>query len=125
MKKYVHKSSYFCGNKISEYGLKNGYIDYSTLTKAFDAVLSNDIIKNTASIGEWEQVNGFVEDEKNYPTEIFQYYIISDQGAEILQEYTDEIVFYNDTLNMFVWGVCHYGTAWDYVLTNIPVKVEG
>lgn len=36
MKNYIHGSKYFYGNKISDYGLKNGYIDYSTLVKAFD-----------------------------------------------------------------------------------------
>ena len=53
-------------------------------------------------------------------SEIFQYFIISDNGAEILKEYTDEIVMYNSELNMYVWGVTHYGTSWDYVLTDIP-----
>lgn len=52
--------------------------------------------------------------------EIFQYFIISDNGAEILKEYTDEIVLYNSELDMYVWGVTHYGTSWDYVLTDIP-----
>lgn len=122
MKHYMVKCKYFFGNKISDYGLKNGYVDYGTLAKAFDAVLNNDIVKNTIDIGFWEQINGL--EEEDYPPEIFQYYIISDDGAKILQEYTSEIVFYNDLLNMFVWGVCHYGTAWDYVLTDIPVKVE-
>lgn len=64
MKNYIHGSKYFYGNKISDYGLKNGYIDYSTLVKAFDAVLSNDIIKNTANIGEWQQVNGFIDNSE-------------------------------------------------------------
>lgn len=53
-------------------------------------------------------------------SEIFQYFIISDNGAEILKEYTDEIVMYNTELDMYVWGVTHYGTSWDYVLTDIP-----
>lgn len=53
-------------------------------------------------------------------SEIFQYYIISDNGAEILKEYTDEIVMYNTELDMYVWGVTHCGTSWDYVLTDIP-----
>lgn len=52
--------------------------------------------------------------------EIFQYFIISDNGAEILKEYTDEIVLYNSELDMYVWGVTHCGTSWDYVLTDIP-----
>lgn len=122
MKHYMVKCKYFFGNKISDYGLKNGYVDYATLVKAFDAVLNNDIVKNTIDIGFWEQINGLGEED--CPPEIFQYYIISNDGAKILQEYTSEIVFYNDLLNMFVWGVCHYGTAWDYVLTDIPVNVE-
>lgn len=122
MKHYVVKCKYFFGNKISDYGLKNGYVDYGTLAKAFNAVLNNDIVKNTIDIGFWEQINGLGEED--YPPEIFQYYIISDDGAKILQEYTSEIVFYNDLLDMYVWGVCHCGTAWDYVLTDIPVKVE-
>lgn len=100
MKNYMVKCKYFFGNKISDYGLKNGYVDYGTLAKAFDAVLNNDIVKNTIDIGFWEQINGLGEED--YPPEIFQYYIISDDGAKILQEYTSEIVFYNDLLNMFV-----------------------
>ena len=54
--------------------------------------------------------------------EIFQYFIISDNGAEILKDYTDEIVFYNETLDMYVWGVTHWGTSWDYVLTDIRLN---
>ena len=123
MKNYMVKCKYFFGNKISDYGLKNGYVDYETLAKAFDAVLNNDIIENTINIGFWEQVNGFKEED--YPPEIFQYYIISESGANILCEFTDEIVFYNEDLNMYVWGVCHFGTAWNYVLTDISVNVEG
>lgn len=55
MKHYMVKCKYFFGNKISDYGLKNGYVDYGTLAKAFDAVLNNDIVKNTIDIGFWEQ----------------------------------------------------------------------
>lgn len=175
MAKYIHKSKYFYGQKISGYGLEHGYIDYATLAKSFDAVLNNDIMEKTANIEWWEQINGIIDntdeidaliekqekiddllrdmidndqenteeykklekkyneitsdiqelkDEENYPAEIFQYYIISDSGARILCELTDEIVFYNDELDMYIWGVCHYGTAWDYVLTDIPVSVE-
>ena len=112
---------HFLGNRISEYGLQNGYIDYLTLSKSFDHVLCNDIIKVSF---DWETYNGsdFYEDEYGeiYIKEIYQYYIISESGAEILSEYTDEIVFYNYEFNLYVWGVTHFGTGWDYVLTNIP-----
>lgn len=64
------------------------------------------------------------EQEYNYP-EVFQWYIISDNGADILKDYTNELVYYCETLDVYVWGVTHYGTAWDYVLTDIPCEKEG
>ena len=120
----VHNSKYFYGNEISEYGLKNGYVDYRTLAKAFDAVLNNDIMQKTYEIGYWDCVSGCEYDEETDTyTDIFQYYIVSDAGACILQQY-EEIVYYNEELDMYVWGVTHYGTSWDYVLTNIKLELE-
>lgn len=120
----VHKSRYFYGNEISNYGLENGYVDYATLAKSFDAILNNDIISKTQEIGYWETVSGCEYDEENdVYTDIYQYYIVSDSGAAILQE-VGEIVFYNEELDMFVWGVTHYGTSWDYVLTDIKLELD-
>ena len=162
MSKYYE---YFYGNKVSDYGIENGYVDYATLAKSFDAVLNNDIISKTADIGYWEQVNGFIdhsdeideiqdkidkleteqeeqnkidalqeqidalqeqidelEEEQYEEPEIFQYYIISDEGADILKRETNEIVYYNEELDMYVWGVTHFGTSWDYVLTDIALR---
>lgn len=158
----VH-GKYFYGNEISEYGQENGYVDYATLAKAFDAVLNNDIIQKTYDIGYWEQESGMIdnseeieelneqiselmldnendehteeieelqakieeleeEQENSYNEECYQYYIVSDNGAEILKE-INEIVFYNDELDMYVWGVTHWGTSWSYVLTDIKCNV--
>ena len=173
----VH-GKYFYGNEISEYGQKNGYVDYRTLAKAFDCVMQNDIItKTNGIIGYWEQESGIIdntekieelqekiddimydinemivtdesfedsqkhlemvaemeklqaeineleeEQENSYNAEIFQYFIISDNGAEILKQ-CGEIVFYNEELDMYVWGITHWGTSWDYVLTDIPCSV--
>ena len=58
------KSIYFYGNKVSEYGIKNGYVDYATLAKAFDAVLNNGIMEATADIGYWEQVSGMIDNSE-------------------------------------------------------------
>lgn len=107
-------SEYFYGNKISDYGLENGYVDYGTLAKAFNAVLANDIIRQTYEIGYWEQISGDCEDE------IFQYYIVDCSAPELLEE-AGEIVFYNEELDLYVWGVTHWGTSWSNVLTNIEI----
>ena len=187
---------YFYGNKISDYGIKNGWVDYRTLAQSFNHVLNNDIMGKTWELGDWEMVSGFVDnteeieelkekierleeqienneteqeeiledieeqeteeelekmendlnrlqtkakkmEEKildleneieylengwNYP-EIYQYYIVDDKGAEILQE-AEETVYYNSELGMYLWGVTHYGTSWDYVLTNIKIEEQ-
>ena len=130
MSKTVWTSKYFCGNKVSDYGLENGYVDYRTLAKAFDCVLVNDITKLFyASVNneynEVEVVNGYDYDEEDDTyADIYQYYIISDNGADILKDYTDEIVYYLPLLDCYVWGVTHFGTSWDYVLTDIEIKLD-
>ena len=106
---------YFFGNKISNYGIEHGRVDYRTLAKAFNCVLNNSIYNAAWELGDWEQISGF----NNDPDEIFQFYIVDDNGAEILQE-INEIVFYNSALDVYLWGVTHWGTSWDYVLTDIP-----
>ena len=113
----------FYGNEASDYAKENGKLDYATLSKAFDGVLNNDIISKTSEIGYWEIENGIEYDEETEEyIEIFQYFIISDNGANILKEWTNEIVFYNEELDMYVWGVTHYGTSWSYVLTDIRLN---
>lgn len=164
----------FCGNEASDYAKEQGYLDYATFAKAFDAVLNNSIMENTCEIGFWEQENGiidnseevdalkeeitdienrleFLTDEeieeaqmlqeeidsiqeqieeldeeqgRSYNQEIFQYYIVSDQGAEMIKQYTEDPLFYNETLDMYVWGITHYGTNWSYVLTDVKLNCK-
>lgn len=116
-------TTYFYGNDASEYGKENGYLDYATFSKSFNGVLNNDIIAKTQGIGYWDIVNGSEYDEESDSyTEIFQYYIVDNNGAEIIQDFTDEILFYNEELDLYVWGVTHYGTSWDHVLTDIKLN---
>lgn len=121
MKKLYGK--HFYGNEASTYAQEYGYLDYGTLAKSFDAVLNNDIISKTYNVGYWDIINGTEYDEENdIYTDIYQYYIISSNGANILMEYTDEIIFYNEELDLYMWGVTHFGTSWDYVLTDIKLN---
>ena len=185
-------AKYFYGNRISDYGMEHGYVDYLTLAKSFDCVLNNNIMENTYEIGYWEQESGMVDNSEEVEElqeqleeleekfdeleneieelldeyepfddgehigikakihakekektelqnkiveleveirelenqeeerEVFQWYIVSDGGAEILKD-MNEIVYYNEELDMYLWGVTHFGTGWDYVLTNIKI----
>lgn len=164
----------FCGNEASDYAKEQGYLDYATFAKAFDAVMNNNIMENTCEVGFWEQENGIIdnseevdalkeeitdienrlefltdeeieeaqmlqeeigsiqeqieeleeEQKRLYNQEIFQYYIVSDQGAEMIKQYTEDPLFYNETLDMYVWGITHYGTAWSYVLTDVKLNCK-
>lgn len=105
------------GIKVSNYGLENGYLDYLTLSKIVgDCILNNYLRAETME--DWEIVAGDLEHD------IYQDYIISEQGYEFLSEYTDELVFYNERLHIYIWGISHFGTAWDYVLTDIILVGE-
>lgn len=116
---------YFCGNEISNYGKEHGFLDYDTFSRAFDHALNNSIFELGQGIGYgWELVNGldfdYEEEEIIEESEVFQWYIVSDSGAQIIQDYTNEILYYHDELDIYLWGVTHWGTGWDYVLTDIP-----
>lgn len=107
------------GYEVSKYALKHGYLDYLTLSKMVgDCILNNNITNEYME--EWDIISG--DYECDY--EIFQYYIITEQGANILEEITDEVVFYNGRLDVYVWGITHFGTSWDYVLTDVRL-VDG
>ena len=121
MKREINGTMFY-GNKVSEYGIKNGRVDYGTFAKAFDAVLNNEIIRNTFDIGVWEQINGTNECDDDEYEEIFQYYIVSETGADTIRYWTDDPLFYSEPLDMYVWGVTHFGTGWDYVLTEIEIN---
>ena len=60
------------------------------------------------------------EDEDNDEIkEIYQWYLISPSDAEYLKRNTDELVFYSEVLDEYVWGATHFGTPWDYVELEI------
>ena len=102
------------GVEVSKYGLEHGYLDYLTLSKIIgDCILNNTVRSETAE--DWEIISG------EFDKAVFQDYIISEYGYKFLAEHTDEMVFYNEKLDMYVWGVTHFGTSWDYVLTDIKL----
>lgn len=108
------------GVKVSDYGIEHGYLDYYALSRIIgDPILNNNIYEETFL--DWEVVNGEIDYNEDEYLEIYQYYIISDYGYSFLSRNTDEIVFYNEKLDMYLWGITHFGTSWDYVLTDIKL----
>jgi hypothetical protein len=150
----MENKKYFYGNEISNYGVQHNRVDYMTLANSFDAVLCNDITKlfystinkefiepeivngelyyyenengDILSQEEYEQLNYEEQDQYDeIQNDIYQYFIIDNAGYRILTALTNEIVFYIESLDLAIWGVTHFGTSWDYVLTDIKIDEKG
>ena len=105
------------GVAVSDYGLEKGYLDYQALAGIVgDCILNNTVRAETME--DWVMVAG------EFKEMVFQDYIISEQGYRFLEDLTDELVFYNERLDIYIWAVTHYGTAWSHVLTDIKLVKE-
>ena len=69
-----------------------------------------------------EKIDEFQNEQDELP-EIYQWFIVSDNALRILEE-ANEIIYYDNELEIYVWGVTHFGTSWSYVLTDIKIDKE-
>lgn len=111
-------------------------VSYQELAKRVGDCILNNEIRNCEEFGDnFELFNGKDDYCTKHETEeecqkdsdnceyggyeIYQDYIITQGGAEYLQRKTNEIVFYSEKLNMYIWGITHFGTMWSGVFTEI------
>lgn len=71
--------------------------------------VGNMILANHISIRNLHLING----DFGVGKEIFQFYLI--QNPDFLLEHTDELVFYDDELHLYIWGITYFGTAWNLI----------
>lgn len=99
-------------------------ITYKELADRLDAVF---MLNKVPEIDEYiwdnlENGNAYILDEDGNETdemhEVFQWYLICQRDAEYLKDHTDELVFYSEVLDEYVWGVTHFGTSWEGVQLN-------
>lgn len=125
------------GAKVSGYGLKHGYLDYRALSQIIGGSILNNYIMEETHPEDWELVSGKdcfgldesgeecdpFSDECVYVEEyqVYQYHIISESAANFLHIYTDEIVYHHHDYDLYLWGITHFGTSWDYILTDIKI----
>lgn len=112
MYRYIHK------NDLNNYEIDNKRLSYYNLFyKEESMILCNNIAND------WEELE--VMNGDAYESEIYQYYIINEDTANRLIDDTDEIILYHNRLDLYILGVCHCGTSWQYVLTDFElVKCE-
>lgn len=111
-------------------------VSYSELARRVgDCILNNELQSQLAGEYEFELFSG--EDTYCYKhetkeecakddsaceyesTDVYQTYIISQSGAGYLQRNTNEIVYYCEKLELYLWGITHFGTSWTGVFTQV------
>lgn len=101
---------------LNDEELKKGCVSYSRIIDRYidGLVLCNNVINMDYSI--YDNMINLEEEE----TDIYQYYLcnLSEFERQKLEEY-GIILSYSDLLECDVLCVEHYGTSWDYVITNV------
>lgn len=123
MKKYISKIE-----DLNEYERENNRISYKRLIER----IGNTWLFNqapTLSNYDFEFVlNSDYDEENDEYVEIYQYYLINidNYTLELLQKNncTDLIIAWSETLEEYILCVDHFGTSWDYVLTDIEPTTD-
>ena len=131
-------------NDMGNWEKEQGYASYRTIVHRFvgDIVLCNNIIEIDPSVydnllieteetyynenGEEITEDEYYEDDNAYcetnELEIFQWYLCNlTQWEKEQAEKAGLILSYSDMLDCDVLCVDHYGTSWDYVLTDVKL----
>ena len=110
---------------LNEYEREHNKISYKRLVNRIsngDIWLFNNAPKLSNYDFEFEVNNEYDEETDTY-TDIYQYYLIAINNymLEKLKELNvkDVIIAWSPTLEEYVLMVDHFGTSWDYVLTDI------
>ena len=53
----------------------------------------------------YKNVQGLSQEEINLLVNIYHWYIITKEAAEYLQKETDEVVYYDQELDVYAWGI--------------------
>ena len=105
--------------KMGTYEKEKGYASYKTLVDYFitDCVLCNNIIDVDDSV-----LCNMENIENIESLEIYQYFIcnIDDWNKKRALEY-GLLLSYSDMLDCDILCVDHFGTSWDYVLTDVKL----
>ena len=126
---------YVKNEDLNEYEKKHNKISFKRLVnKLFtDSILCNDITKLFYNEIGGKYCEPQIELGANYDEEndcyidIYQHYIVDFEVwkyENIFQKYSEQlgkefILYYIDELDLYILGVTHFGTSWDYVLTDI------
>lgn len=128
LKMYVKKE------ELNEYEKEHNKISFKKLVKKLftDLILCNNITKlfyneMGGKYCEPEFIIGNDYDEENeIQVDVYQYFLVdfSSWTYDLIKKYSKQlgnefVLYYIEELDLYILGVTHLGTVWDYVLTDI------
>lgn len=116
---------YINEKELNEYEKEHNLLSYSHLIYDDESlILCNEFPKVRFENMELYSGNESLYDEESDTfTDIYQYYLINEITAERLSK-INEIIYYDNELDLYILGVTHFGTAWSYVLTDIKLEKQ-
>lgn len=109
-------------DKMGEYELENKRASYRTIVETFigDILLCNNICEVDESV--YCDAEFDYEDEDGNYTDIYQWFLCSvDELTKSELKKYGLLFSYSNVLDLDVLCVDHFGTSWDYVLTDCPI----
>ena len=108
---------YVSKDELNDEELRTGKVSYGRIVDRYikNLLLCNNIINEDESV----DLN-ICENPAYYNNEIYQYFLcdIDDYIKERLEEW-GFIISYSNMLDLDVLMVDHWGTSWDYVMTDV------
>ena len=119
---------------LNEYEKEHNKISFKRLVNRLfsDMVLCNDIVKLFHSELNGEYIEPTFEIGTDYDEEcgenidVYQYFMVdfSSWTYDFMRKYAEQLgrdilLYYLKELDLYILGVTHFGTGWDYVLTDI------
>ena len=112
------------GNDIYYYDSEgNIYNDETSMERVRELQEMIDNAEKGQDVSQWEK-NIHLLSYEGEAVSIYDYYRVTEEGARILMEESDEIVYYSSDLDVYVWGICHCGIWWEHVLTTAPIPEQ-
>ena len=119
LKFYINNES-----ELNKYEKENKKISYKTLIKYLftDMILCNDFYKADEYFQDYIESGEIYDGKIDEYKYIYQYFIVDfpNFNLDFIKKYCNNeiILFYSEKLDLYILGVDHFGTGWDYVLTD-------